>query len=167
MENVVVALGLGIAIVGVLLVSCWKGGDSDMQSGCEGMAASPKKTPPSDMTDFGWSGLSTSGTGVINRELAQQYKDLKNLDQYGDYGSVTQLMSLEPEVFQSNEEYNSSMNRSTSTASSMTVRSDNADILTWRGLRRPDYQSVYSASDARVTSSQYIDQFPAATRYLI
>lgn len=162
MDNVVVALGLGIAVVAVMLMSCWKGNDC-----AEGFAASPSTQKPGDIADFGWSGESTSGTGVINRSLATQYKDLKNLSEYGDYGSVTQLMALEPEVFDSNAEYNASMNRSTSTASTMTVRSDNADIINWRGLRRPDYQSVYSASDARVTSSQYIDQFPAQTRYLI
>lgn len=163
MDNVVLSLGLGIAIVGVLLMSCWQSSESQC---AEGMTTSPKQAP-SDQTDFGWSGESTTGTGVINRSLAQQYKDLKEVSQYGDYGSLTQIMALEPDVFESNAEYNSSMNRSTNTASSMTVRSDNADIIPWRGLRRPDYQSVYSASDARVVSSQYIDQLPAATRYLI
>lgn len=172
MDNVVVALGLGIAIVAVLLMSCWKGGKKSYESSCSGMestqqVAQSSKQVPGDKADFGWSGLSTTGTGVINRELAQQYKDLKDVSQYGDYGSLTQLMALEPEVFESNAEYNSSMNRSTSGPSTMTVRSDSADIINWRGLRRPDYQSVYSASDARVTSSQYIDQMPAATRYLV
>lgn len=160
MDNVVLSLGLGIAIVGVLLMSCWQSGEKQCY---EGMTSSA----PSDKTDFGWSGTSTTGTGVINRGLAQQYKDLKDVSQYGDYGSLTQIMALEPDVFESNAEYNSSMNRSTNTASSMTVRSDDADIINWRGLRRPDYQSVYSASDARVVSSQYIDQLPSATRYLI
>ena len=76
MDNVVVALGLGIAIVAVLLMSCWKGGKKSYESSCSGMESNQQVTEsskqvPGDKTDFGWSGLSTTGTGVINRELAQ------------------------------------------------------------------------------------------------
>ena len=110
---------------------------------------------------------SDSGSGPMNRQLSQQYQDLQSTTGYDDYNAFVQAASLEPEVYQSQNEYTKDINRSTSGASNMTVRSDPNDVNRWTGLRRPNYQDVYPAADARTDSSESPDQMTSATHYLI
>jgi hypothetical protein len=107
------------------------------------------------------------GTGVKNRELAEQYNDLNNLDSYEDYNHVMQYQALEPEVFDSHQGFSYDIGVSNSGASAMTVRSDPNDVVPWVGLRRPDYHSVYAGDTARVDHSENPDQMFAKTHYLL
>jgi hypothetical protein len=111
--------------------------------------------------------ISPFGSGPLNRELYAQYKDLKNLKSYNDYNQVIQYEALEPEVFASQEAYATDINRSTSGASSMTIRTDNNDVVPWVGLKRPDYYDVGPGKGARTDTSEYADQMPRFTRYLV
>jgi hypothetical protein len=107
-----------------------------------------------------------TGTGLINQQLASQYADLQNMVP-GDWNQMSQYQALEPEVYASHDEYVADMNRSTSGASMLTIRSDDNDVNPWVGLRRVDYHSAYPADDVRVDSSEVPSAMPAATRYLI
>ena len=102
-----------------------------------------------------------------NAQLNAQLEMAKQLQGYDDYSQVTQLVGLEPEVFQSHAEYTADLNRSTSGASSMSIRSDDGYFIPFVGLRRPDLQSITPSSDARVTSSQDPAQMPTETPYCI
>ncbi len=111
--------------------------------------------------------FSDTGTGLINQQLDSQYADLQNLKSAGGWNQIAQYQALEPEVYKSHEEYSQDMNRSTSGASMMTIRTDDNDINPWIGLRRPSYYGTYPADDARVTATEVPTQMPTPTRYLI
>jgi hypothetical protein len=49
----------------------------------------------------------------------------------------------------------------------MSTRSDDNDVVSWVGLRRPKYDQVYAQPDARVVHSDYPDQMPTATSYVL
>ena len=49
----------------------------------------------------------------------------------------------------------------------MTIRTDPNDVNPWRGLRRPDYHSVYADSTARVDQSEVPETMYSQTRYCI
>jgi hypothetical protein len=169
METVVVALGVAIVVVAVLLMSCWK---SNKKKSVRRAASTCQDGLSNTNTnggnpDQGWNGYSDTGTGKINRQLANQYSNEQNLTGYDGWNQVAQYSALEPEVYQSHAEFTDGINYSTSGASSMSIRSDSTTINPWQGLRRPDYASVYPSADARVDSSQYVDQFDSATRYLL
>lgn len=168
MDTIAVSLGISVLVVLVLLTSCWTGPKGRRQAPCRdtGAAILARQRAANAAADEGQFD-SDWGTGVKNRQMAAQYQELQNLTGYDDYGQVTQMASLEPDVFSSHEEYTKDINRSTSGASNMAVRSDPNDVVSWVGLRRPNYSSTYPASDARITSSESVDQMPSQTRYLI
>lgn len=173
MEIVAIALGVAILVILVLLTSCWNSRPRRRnRHRCnEGLSNLPpiSVNPLANFAEGDNTGqyYSDTGTGLINQQLAKQYADLQNLKQPGDWNEESQYQSLEPEVYTSHDEYVADMNRSTSGASMMTIRSDDNDINPWIGLRRPDYHSVYPADDARVDSSETPSSMPSATRYLI
>jgi hypothetical protein len=111
--------------------------------------------------------MSSYGTGVKNRQLTQQYANLSDLNSYKSWNEVAQYQSLEPEVFESHNDYAGSIGISNSGASALTMRSDDNNVIPFVGLRRPDYHSTYAGSDARQQHSEFVDQMPAATGYLL
>jgi hypothetical protein len=166
MDTVLLSLGLAIVVVLVLLMSCWKSKPKRRRAvragNCTPTVSNAAASEP-DPSAF----YSSYGTGPMNRQMSKQYANLQNLKGYQDWNEVAQYQSLEPSVFESQEEYAQDINRSTSSASSSTIRSDDAYPIDWTGLRRPEMQSCYSGNDSRVVSSQSPDQMPSATRFLI
>lgn len=160
MDTVGLSLIIAIVIILMLLTNCWNSNDSGVKEGLSPLA----NFKEGDNTGQFYS---DTGSGLINDQLAKQYADLENLTSYGSYNQVAQYSALEPEVYSSHENYSNDMNRSTSGASMMTIRSDPNDVNMWRGLRRPDYKSIYPADDVRVDSTEIPDQMETATHYLI
>jgi hypothetical protein len=119
-----------------------------------------------DMDDENYQ-MSSYGTGVKNRQLAQQYANLSDLKSYESWNEVAQYQSLEPEVFESHDDYAGSIGISNSGASALTMRSDDNNVVPFVGLRRPDYHSTYAGPDARQQHSEFVDQMPASTHYLL
>ena len=165
MDNVAIALSVAIAIVLVLLVTCWKKkskktvmiAGSGSSSSTEGMAAANE--PDTYHTD--------TGTGPINTAARQRYKDISSgINAYQDYNQVAQYMSLEPEVFDSNNRYQQDMSQYYQGPSNLTERSDPNDINPWI-LRRPNYQAVYSDATVRVDSSESPDQMSINNKYVL
>jgi len=161
MDNVVLALSVSIAVVLLLLVSCWK---SDKKKSARKSPAraqyAPLKQEQSDQ-------VSTTGTGLVNRRADARLNELSSLSGYDDYGQVAQYMSVEPEVYESHSRYSSDMNRSTSGPSYMSERDDPNDVVPWVGLRKPKYQDVFAGDDARVDSSEAPDQMRKPSYYMI
>lgn len=110
---------------------------------------------------------SKHGSGLKNRQLAEQYNELMNLKGYDDYNAVMKYGALEPEVFDSHESYSHDIGISNSGASTLAVRSDPNDVVNWVGLRRPDYHSAYADSTARIDHSESPDQMMAQTHYML
>jgi hypothetical protein len=166
MDNVPVALGLAVLVVLYLLMQCWDDRQQVPARGCdkkphvivlrEGMTSAEAEADNQ---------RSDSGQGVINRQLQAQENDLANLEEYDDFSAVAKYQALEPEVYESHEQYADQLGISNSGASNMTVRSDPNDVVNWVGLRRPDYHSTYAKSDARQVHSEFADQMFARTYY--
>lgn len=163
MDNVVLGLSVAIAVVLVLLLSCWKG-KPKKQAPAKSVAVAPALScnkKDEDIID-----KAQYGTGVDNRQAANRYSNLNNLQGYDDYNSVAQYMSLEPEVYDSHNRYADDMNRSTGGASLMSVRDDPNDLVPWVA-RKPFYQDVYVQPGARQEHSEYPDQMREKTYYVI
>lgn len=173
MENVTVAIGVSILVVLILLFSCWGKKKKVPKSKGKTSSCSQQQTQLqaqqdllAQQNDDAQQFYAPTGTGRINATLANQYSQL-NGAQYQDWNEATQAASLEPEVFKSQAEYTADINNSTSGASAMSIRSDDNYPIPFVGLRRPDMQSVYADSTARVEQSEYPDSMPAPTSYLI
>jgi hypothetical protein len=152
MDNVALALSVSIAIVLVLLLSCWKGKPKQAAQ-CGAVARAQEGMSGSIVKKSDW------GSGVRNESGKARVKELqKNLAGYEDYSQVAQYMSLEPEVFESHNQYSADMNRMSLGPSVMAERSDPNDVVPWVGLRRPDYKSVSASEGARVEHSEIPDQ---------
>jgi hypothetical protein len=177
METLAVSLGVAIFVMLILLTSCWNSGSSfaghchrnnsyeGMQSGCNSVSVNKLADDATgDNTGQFWA---DTGTGLINQQLSSQYNDLQNLDSYQDWSQVSQYQALEPEVLASHQEYTHDINRSTTTASIYTIRSDDQYPVSFVGLRRPDLHSTYAADDARTTHTEVPSQMPSKTSYLI
>lgn len=169
MDNVVLGLSVSIAIIVVLLLSCWD--SKPKKKACNKEGASQY-----DMSRNGESQLfaevsqpelSKWGSGVKNKEFENRYGDLTNLVSAGDYNAVAQYMSLDPEVYESHERYSSDMSRMSSGASMLPVRDDPNDINPWVGLRRPKYQESYVQPNARQEPSEMVDQMPTSNTYVL
>lgn len=158
MDNIALALSVSIAVVLVLLLSCW---NNKPGKGKRSAAASPCQARAyRDLTDASSvQSVSDWGTGLKNSVAKSRYQDLRdNLSGYDDYGQVAQYMSLEPEVYESHNQYSTDMNRMSLGPSTMAERSDPNDVVPWVGLRRPDYKSVSAGPGARVEHSEIPDQ---------
>lgn len=155
MDNVALALSVSIAVVLVLLYSCW---GKSSKKGRRGQSCSRSHSAPRDLPSS-IQQTSDTGTGLLNANARDRYDTLRNnLSGYSDYGQVAQYMSLEPEVFESHDQYSNDMNRLSLGPSNMAERSDPNDVVPWVGLRRPDYQSTSASAGARVEHSEIPDQ---------
>lgn len=160
MDNVVIGLSVAVAIVVVLLLSCWDKKPKAApvrKANLSGRTLKPSAAP--ERSDW--------GTGVKNTEFRDRYKDLANLSGYEDYNEVAQYMSVEPEVFESHGRYSEDMGRSTSGASMLPVRDDPNDCVPWVGLRKPKYHEAYAAPGARQEHSDIPDQMRGASFYCV
>lgn len=180
LSNMELALSVSIAIIIVLLLSCWKSKPSKKRmsdnassnSACN-LTPSRAQRPSSQNRTEGVQDpnvsqrLSDTGRGVVNRSEEARLKQLKNLKGYDDYNSLMQYMALEPEVFESQQQYSEDMNRFSLGPSDLAERSDPNDVVNWVGLRRPDYSAVYADSTARVEHSDIPDQMYKKTQFLI
>lgn len=152
MDNVALALSVSIAVVLILLMSCWD--KKPKKSNQRGPGRAVYRDIASAVQD-----RSEYGTGLKNVRAGNRYNNLRDkLAGYDDYGQVAQYMSLEPEVFDSHNQYSSDMNRLSLGPSTMAERSDPNDVVPWVGLRRPDYRSTSASAGARVEHSEIPDQ---------
>jgi hypothetical protein len=156
MDSSTVALGVVVVIVVLMLMRP----NEDQQCGGRRVRRSAGRLDPCTQ-------LSSAGTGVSNRRLAKQYNQVVQANGYDDYSQAMQYMALEPEVYDSHASYSFDVGVANRGASTLTIRSDPNDAVGWVGLRRPDYQSVYAACDARVDHSEYPDQMPARTHFIL
>jgi hypothetical protein len=160
MELTYLALVIATVVILVLLMCCY--GDTKSTTGYSHRQRISNNQSGSEYDDLDTKGppSSTWGSGVTNTQLASQYRDLENLEGYEDYNSVAQYQSLEPEVYESHDQYANDLGIANRGASALPIRSDSNDLQTWVGLRRPDYQTIYAAQDARVQHSESPDQMP-------
>jgi hypothetical protein len=152
MDNVVLGLSIAIAIVLVLLLTCW-----DKSPKKKGSKQQSRKPRPARKSEY----------GARNRAGKDRYEDLKDLAGYDDYNQVAQYMSVEPEVFESHSMYTADMNRSTSGPSMLSERDDPNDVVPWVGLRKPRYRDVYASGAARQEHSEHPSQMRENTSYCI
>jgi hypothetical protein len=152
MDNVVLGLSIAIAIVLVLLWTCWDKGSNKKKRPTRG--ANMRRNPP---------------RRPVSRDSSSdsRYRDLKDLNGYDDYNQVVQYMSVDPEVYASHELYATDMNRSASGPSMLAERDDPNDVVPWVGLRRPKYREVYASETARQEHSERPDQMRENNTYCI
>lgn len=162
-----IALGVATLVVLILLMSCAGGSKNKSGSSC-----SNKQTPVVLYQDLGDDRgykhqISNYGRGAENRNSSQRQRDLEDLDGYDDYNSVAQYQSLEPDVFESHEEYSSNIGVASQGASALSTTSHDNYPVPFVGLRRPDMHSSYAGESARQQHSEYVDQMPAHTSYML
>lgn len=165
-ETTTIALCVATLVVLILLMSCAgspkrKSGSSyhsQNQCGRDGMQ---------DRESISDDQLSNYGRGKENRDAAQRESDLQDLDEYDDYNSVAQYQSLEPEVFESHDEYSSNISVASHGASALSTTSHDNYPVSFVGLRRPDMHSIYADSSARQQHSEYADQMPSHSSYML
>jgi hypothetical protein len=168
MENSTIALGVATLVVIVLLMSCWeKPKETVPKTKYPPRQRRVRRPPPAcyQVREEAVQDLQMPryGQGKKKMQLDQQYESLKHLEQ-GDYDTVVQYMSLDPEVFESHSNYSNDIGIANRGASSMTVRSDSNDIVPWVGLFRPDYHSVYADPTSRTDHSQFVGQMEKTRR---
>lgn len=159
-----VALGVATLVVLILLMSCNNSVKPKSTNVC---TRRPSRPVHRDLDSDDNHQRSPWGQGVQNRRLNRRERELKNLSGYDDYNSVAQYESLDPEVFASHDEYSSNIDISSSGASSMTTTSHDNYPVPFVGLRRPDMHSSYAGSTARQQHSEYADQMPARSGYML
>jgi hypothetical protein len=143
------------------------------QNSCNGLTSTNASMPSSSSSndlDVPTLGVDFTDTksAANNKSFNQRYKDLSgNLSSYEDYGQVAQYLSLDPEVFESHNQYSSDMNRLSLGPSSMSERSDSMDLNPFVGLRRINYQDVFANSSSRQTHSETPDQMPTQRPYVV
>ncbi len=166
MDNVVLGLSVAVAVVLVLLLSCWKGDKpkkNTARSCASAVAASKIAAEKEAEVDLN---KAPYGTAVLNNKGNNRYGELMDLEGYDDYSSVAAFMSLEPEVFDSHSTYSKDMGRSTAGASMMSECSHSSDVNPWV-VRRPDYQGAYAQPGVRTEHSEYPDQMPVKPHYVL
>jgi hypothetical protein len=164
MENVVLGLSVAVAVVLVLLLSCWK--SDKPKKRVNTCAADRVASQAAAASDVNIDNKARTGTAVLNREASNRYGELLDLERYDDFNSVAQFMSLEPEVYDSHSRYAKDMGRSTSGPSMMSERDDPNDTVPWVA-RKPDYQGAFVQPGARQEHSEYPDQMRPKTYYVI
>ena len=107
------------------------------------------------------------GSGLINRQLDKQHNESVNSGTYDDYNSFMKDISLEPEVYDSHNEFSDSVGVANTGASNLSVRSDPNDVVMPWGLRRVNYHDAYALPDARVEHSEHPDQMYKQTSFLV
>ena len=163
METSTLALSVATLVVFVLLTSCWNPKSAQgksrnpvvvVRSGCD----SPNSVAHQQ---------SSYGSGLKNRQYHARAADLRDLNGYGDWGSVAQYQSLEPEVFDSHKEFSHDIGIANSGASMMAETSHSNHINPTVGFRNAttDYHSISAAADARVVNSTNADQHNAPSRF--
>jgi hypothetical protein len=165
-ELTTIALCVATLVVLILLMSCAgspkrRSGPSyhrQNQCGREGMQ---------DLDSISDHQLSNYGRGEENRNADQRNSDLQDLDGYEDYNSVAQYQSLEPEVYESHEEYSGNIGVASHGASALSTTSHDNYPVPFVGLRRPDMHSIYADTSARQQHSEYADQMPSHTSYTL
>lgn len=164
MDSPQIALAVATVVVLILLMSCWDDKPQSRPRSCpKSRVVVLKGMDPDDDSHQ----RSDWGQGKKSRQLARQNNDLVRLSEYDDYSTVAKYQALEPEVFDSHEQYADQVGVANSGASNMTVRSDPNDVVPWVGLRRPEYHKTFAKSDARQVHSEYSDQMFSKTRYLL
>lgn len=168
MDNVSLALSIAIAVVIVLLITCWDSKPKKKARKLNRNVNVERNVEPEGSCDGVGVSESDYGRGVVNANARARYRDLsQNLGSYADYSQVAQYMALEPEVYESHQNYAQNANLVSLGPSNMAERSDPNDVVPWVGLRRPDYQSVYANCTARVEHSEIPDQMGSQRGYVI
>jgi hypothetical protein len=165
MDTVSIGLGIAIVVIVVLVFSCRRDNRKRQQNKVSGSCNSaPVNQVAVGESTEGFESNTTASTGsaVLAKQLNDQYSDLINTGSSdNDWSASTQYMALEPEVFASQKDYNANMAGSIVGSSMMSVRDDPNDIVSWVGLRRPQYRDVYSGEGSRTVSSETPDQMNA------
>ena len=151
MDAVLICLGLSILIVLYLLSKC-----STRKKECSkkvqfhvsqpAVVASPGLVK----SDF--------GTGVNKRKFDSRYHDLADAEYAGDYNVLIQYMSLEPEIYESHNQYTSSPGSYVAGASMLSERDDPNDaVMGVKGFNAKP-QDVTIGYGVRQETSDYQDQ---------
>jgi hypothetical protein len=107
------------------------------------------------------------GQGVKKRQLLSQNQQLYGAE-YDDWNQMAAAMALEPEVFDSHNEYTNELNYAVTAGAKMGVRTDPNDVNNWVGFRRPNYHEASSPDDtARQVPSSYVDQYEKNRPFLL
>lgn len=122
----------------------------------------------SDMnTIYPASQLSHGGQADTHRSLDSQYRAMQNMESADSWAAVTQLQSLEPEVYKQHSEYTNDLGIANTGPSYMSVRTDPNDIVPWQGLLQPDYKNVWPGATSRVIASETPDQMDHRTKFML
>lgn len=148
-----ILLSVSIILIVFLLISCWCNKSISIKRR-ENMTNNPDSEAP-------W------GQGKKNKQLDEQNEFVAEMGVLGDYNNTMKMMSLEPEVFDSHTSFSDQHMIANSGASMMTEMSHDEDINPRVGLRRTDYNSIYAESDARVVPSEFQNQMPNKTNYIL
>jgi hypothetical protein len=160
-----IALGFSTLVVLILLMSCTGSTKSKSTSSCDRQA--PAVVIYQDLDSSDDHQRSKYGRGEENRNDAQRNRDLQDLAGYDDYNSVAQYQSLEPDVFESHDEYSSNIGVASHGASALSTTSHDNYPVPFVGLRRPDMHSIYADKSARQQHSEYADQMPTRSSYML
>lgn len=156
METSVLALAVAVIVVLVLLMSCWKSEEPPVRR-----TRSDYLLP--DMKDVDYQ-LSDTGSGLKNRQLSHQYRELIKGDvPVNNYADAIKHMSLEPEVFSSHDDYAWDVGIANQGPSKMTVLDTEVDINPRFGPRKISY-AVPIGDSARTQPSEYHDQMNSHIR---
>lgn len=111
--------------------------------------------------------MSYGGQADVNRATTAQYELMQDLSVAGSWGDVTQLQSLEPDVFKQQAQYTNDLGIANTGPSTMVVRSDPNDINPWVGFRRTDYTGVWPGATSRVVATETADQMDHQTKFML
>jgi hypothetical protein len=190
MDEISLALTIAIAIVLILLITCGKKDKSYdevpmYRSTC---SDSPRhyglvyKPAPSRQEPLYRSNFTPKREGAVSspsknhnkptkpnqssKPKKMSYEDL-DVVEYGSWNDMTQAIGLEPEIFESQAQYNKDFNGGSLGPAHIAERSDDNDVVTWVGLKRPNYQATHADETARVVHSQLPEQLPKSSYFLI
>jgi len=168
METVItVALIISILVMLILLFSCSNKSHANRYTSRHTHRHAHRHAHDDLDDDLDSREISKYGQGEKNREFRRRTHRVDKLKDYDDYNDVIQYESLDPEVYQSHDEYSKNVGISSNGASALSVTSHDNYPVPFVGLRRPDMQSTYARTGARTEHSEYADQMPGTTNYLI
>jgi hypothetical protein len=177
MDEISLALTIAIAIILILLITCGKKNKSDNEVPMYRQAATVYKPTPTGYRQAATVYKPTSSPRkssppvivVPNNSSKSKNPSYENLDvvKYGSWNDMTQAIGLEPEIFESQAQYNKDFNGGSLGPAHVAERSDDNDVVTWVGLKRPNYQATYADETARVVHSQLPEQLPKSSYFLI
>jgi hypothetical protein len=161
MDNSGVTNFIMAAIIVILLIVIYKMLVCETCEYCESFVGEPLGSGlENDVSDW--------GIGLKNRQERDRSNKVFHsmMNGYEDYNQVMMDLALDNSIYESHQAYVKDAVKLNLGPSNLSERSDDNDLIPW-SYRRPDYHSVAPGSDARTTSSQYLDQMPIKNKLTI